>query len=237
LTSVSEDQEGVILDPGFTFAMIKRQQGTYKTWGGDLRSGCKVATEIGFIEVGQNPDDFSGKSRDYIANWNNWKLDQLIPLAQQHRKQSYFKADGPFDTFDNFRSHLWANRFEKSSIYTGATWRPGWLYAKDGIIPRHPIAGGVGHAFKLLGQVVINGEPFLVAQNSYGKDAGKDGLHFFAREVVNREFNFGGYMFKDMLREDAEKILRGKGLLPNNSSSSLWDWVKGLLSSEKLATS
>ncbi len=234
LTSVSEDQEGVILDPGFTFAMIKKIQGSWKKWGGDLRSGCKVAQKIGFIEAGQNPLDFGGKPRDFIANWNNWPLDILLPLALKHAKQSYFSVNGRYGTFDNLRAALWQNRDQKESVYAGAIWRPGWLYAKDGMIPRYAVSGGLGHAFKICGQVVFKNEPFIVCQNSYGKEAGKDGLHFFPKEVVNREFNFGAYMFNDLPKEEAKEILRGKGLLvetpPKQSPlDEFWAFIKSFI--------
>ncbi len=233
LTAVSEDQEEVILDPGFTFAMIKKVQGSWKGWGGDLRSGCKVAQNIGFIEKGQNPLDFGGKPRDFIANWNNWPLDILLPLAQKHHKQSYFKVDGRYDVFDNIRAALWQHKDQKESVYTGCLWRPGWLYVNDGIIPQFPISGGVGHAFKIFGQKIINGEPFLMCQNSYGINAGKDGIHFFSRKVVNREFDFGAYMFIDMPPEEAKEILRGKGLLvetppSKNIFDGFWTAIRNL---------
>ena len=236
LTSVSEPQEGVILDPGFTFAMIKKIRGEYKQWGGDLRSGCKVGQNVGFIEVGQNPVDFSDKSRDFIANWNNWPLDVLKPLALKHKKESYFNVDGGRDTFDNFRAALWQNRDQKQAIYTGSMWRNGWLYTKDGFIPRGAKTGGMGHAFYVIGQEVFKGEPYLIVPNSYGKDAGKDGLHYFSREVVNREFTFSGFQFNDMPREEAEKELEKKGLLfttleekktnnPQRSFTSFLKWI------------
>lgn len=237
LTSVSELQEGVILDPGFTFAMIKKIRGEYKQWGGDLRSGCKVGQNIGFIEVGQNPSNFSNKPRDFIANWNNWDLKTLEPLALKHKKQSYFNIDGDRDTFDNFRAALWQNKDQKQAIYTGCLWKNGWLYAKDGFIPRGRINGGTGHAFYVIGQEVFKGEPYLVVPNSYGKDAGKNGLHYFPREVVNREFTFSGFQFNDMPREEAEKELEKKGLLfttldekkTNNPFENFKEFLKRIL--------
>lgn len=237
LASVSEDQEGVMLDSGFVFTLIKRYQGNWKSWGGDLRSGCKVATKIGFIELGQNPMDFGAKPRDFIANWNNWPLDHLLMLAEKHRKESYFAVDGPYDTFDNLRSALYTHRADKSSIYTGCTWKNGWLYTPGGVIPKTKFAGGVGHAFKVCGQKIINGVPHLVVQNSFGEDVGDHGLHYFPREVVNRDFNFGAYMFKDMPREDAEAILANKGLLVEQPprviksfESPFWNFIKRFFS-------
>lgn len=233
LASVSEDQEGVPLDPGFAFAMIKKVRGEWKQWGGDLRSGCKVAQEIGLIEVGQNPEDFGTKGRDFVANWNNWThINDLVKLAAKHAKASYFKVDGGYDTFDNYRAALWQNRAEKRSIYTGCTWRPGWKGAPGGIIEDEgAIGGGVGHAFKVCGQKMINGQPYLVVQNSIGKEWGDNGLYYFPRAVINREFTFGAYMFKDLPPEEAKAILKEKGLLgeePCDPYKNFWCWIKHL---------
>jgi len=213
LCSVSEDQEKVPLDPGFTFALIKRKQGTWKTWGGDLRSGCKVAQDYGFIEVGDNPQDFGNKPRNFIANWNNWlHLNELLRIAARHKKQSFLKVDGPYDTFDNFRAALWVGKDEGKSIYTGCVWRPGWLAARGGILPDRALSGGVGHAFKICGQKIINGQPYLVIQNSYGTDVGDHGYFYMNRRVANRELTFNGYTFTDLSPEEVQSILQGKEL-------------------------
>lgn len=233
LTSVSEDQEGVILDPGFTFAMIKRLQGDWRSWGGDLRSGCKVATKIGFLEKSETPFDFLRNGRNFVANWNNWPA-ELIESAKKHKKESFFKITGDYDTFDNLRIALWQNKDENRSIYTGCLWKGAWNSAPEGVVPKTIHLGGIGHAFKLCGQRMISGVPYLVIQNSYGDDSGDKGYFYFLREVVNRDFNFGAYMFKDMPKEEAKSILKRKGLLietpPPQPSvwDRLWRWFKNI---------
>lgn len=214
LAAVSEDQEEVELDPGFAFMLGKKMQGNWKSWGGDLRSALKGQCEYGAIEVGENPLDFGGKPRDFIANWNNWPLEELKPKALKHKKQSYFKIEKlpGHDMFDSIRAALWHNRDLKRSSYTGVIWRPGWLYSK--VIPKAVGTGGVGHAIKLCnGQKFIDGVPYLILQQSYGEDAGENGFHYVSREVINRDFNYGFYMVIDMPKEEAKEILRGKGLL------------------------
>lgn len=233
LTSVSEDQEGVLLDPNFTFSMLKKIQGDWRSWGGDLRSGCKVATKIGFLEKSESPFDFSRNGRNFVANWNNWPA-ELIELAKKHKKESYFRVTGGFDTFDNLRAALWQNRDEHRSIYTGCLWKNAWNSAPDGVVPKTLYLGGIGHAFKLCGQKIINGEIHLVLQNSYGDDSGDKGFFYFPRNIVNRDFNFGAYMFKDMPKEEVKEILKGKGLLietpPPQPSiwDRLWKWFQNL---------
>ena len=211
LVAVSEDQEGVPLDPGFAFAMIKRERGEVNQYGASLRDGVKVAVNTGLIKVGDNPDDFSNENRNFIANWRNWNLGVLLPKAQEHRKQSYFKVDGPNDNFDNIRAALWQHRAEKRSIYTGCIWQNTWTNSPGGVISKKAGAGSFGHAFKVFGVKYFKGEPYLMVQNSYGTDVGDGGIFYFPRNIVNSYFTFGSYMFKDM-PIDVAKDLNGQAV-------------------------
>lgn len=214
LAGVLEGHEGVPLDPGFLFAMIKRAMGRWEGYGGDLRSGCKVAVEVGAAEVGDNPSDFSGKGRDFIANWKNWALDILLPKAQKHRQASFFRVTGKYDRFDNARAALWAHRDSRSLIYTGVVWRDGWLRASGGVIRGDVVSAGTPHCIRLSGQKVINGVPYIVVPNSYGTDVGDQGKHYFSRETFNREFTFGEFIFKDIAPEKVKEILVQQGIGP-----------------------
>lgn len=206
LAAVSEDQEGVPLDPGFAFAMIKRERGEVNQYGASLRDGVKVAVNTGLIKVGDNPDDFSNEDRNFIANWRNWNLGVLLPKAEEHKKASYFKVDGPYDTFDNIRAALWQHRAEKRSVYTGCIWQNTWSNSEGGVISKKPGAGSFGHAFKVFGVKYFKGEPYLMVQNSYGTDVGDNGIFYFPRNIVNAYFTFGAYMFKDMPLDVAKNL-------------------------------
>lgn len=208
--SVSEDQEGVILSPEFFFSQIKKKKGDWVSWGADLRTACKVAVEIGFLEQAFNPYKLGEKERNFIANWENWKNVNFEENAKKHRKKSYFRTDGAFDTFDNFRAALWANRAEKRSIKTGALWKSNWTGAMNGIIPKEGGSPQYPHAFKFYGQKKINNEWYLVAQLSNGEKIGNNGIFYFPREIVNKEFTFGDYMYIDIDPEEAKKIVWSK---------------------------
>ena len=219
LSAVSEDQEGVALSPEFTFAMIKKIEGNL-SWGGGLRSGCKAAVKVGFIEKSDVPFNVSEKDRNFLANHLNWPW-ELQLKAQKHAKQSFVRVDGGPTTFDAIRAALWQNRGQKQSVYTGCVWRPGWLGAPGGIIPKEPKSGGVGHAIKAFGIKYIKGEPYLMVQNSYGTDVGDKGIFYFPKAVVQREFTFGAYQFVDMPQTEIKGILREKGLLIENKPNFL----------------
>ena len=230
LTAVSEDQEEIELSPDYQFAKTKQIMGEWESWGADLRSACKSAVDFGsitqflFEETTRDLDPSLPPDMDlaiWLRNWKNWPA-VLDKTAEKHKKKSYFKIDGPYDIFDNFRSALWQNRAEERSILTGCVWRPSWVNAPKGVIPNDPEQGGFGHAFKIYGQKVIDGTLYLAAQLSNGTQIGDGGKFYFSRETVNREFTFGGYTFKDMPAETAKELSRLR-------LSQKWMWLARLL--------
>lgn len=206
VTAVSEDQEGIELLPEYQFFSTKRITGEKEEWGADLRSACKSAVKYGSVPVSKY-GDMKGMPRGYILDERNWPSD-IDTFAQLHKKETYFAVTGQYDAFDNIRCALWQHRDNKSSIVTGAVWKNGWLdQSYNGVIP--DIAGdGFGHAFKIFGQKIINGEPHLIAQLSNGNEIGDRGYFYFNRTITNRELTkYGLFMFKDISREDAEYYL------------------------------
>lgn len=235
--AVSEDQEAVELDPHYPFMAAKRRIGgnAWTSWGLNLRDLCEAAIRDGFIEATAFPfvnDDRAG-DRDFLANPENWPKDVDL-LAEEHKKGSYWNAgDGPYDTFDNIRSAIWGNRFEHRSVLTGALFRPEWGAAQGGVIPKTYGPTGEGHAFKIFGWKTIDGEPYLVIQNSWGRNYGDDGLFYMPREVANKELTFGNYTFKDISVEDA-KVIIDTGITPADALFAkamkvLWYWIKSVL--------
>lgn len=205
-SAVGEDHEFKLLCPHFTFAMGKKLLGDFKPWGIDLRTIGKVGTKFGFLEQEYCPHCQQGNTnRDEIANWD-WITDDHLALAAEHRQNSYFWADGDYDTFDNYRMTLWQNRYKNCSILTGVKWRTSWTGAKDGIIPEEYEQDGYGHAIKIYGQK----DGRLVAQLSNGIGIGYGGLFYFPRAVVNKEFNFGGLLWNDMPQAKAKLYSEAK---------------------------
>lgn len=202
VTSVSEDQEGIELLPEYQFFSTKRITKEFEEWGADLRSAMKSAVKFGSVPTSTLPQ-MAGRPRSFILNEANWPKN-VDHLAKEYSKETYFKIEGKHDCFDNIRASLWQHRGEKSTIVTGAKWINDWVTVKNGII-REGNGDGFGHAFKLFGQKVIDGEIFLVAQLSNGENIGDSGIFYFNREIANREFGkYGCFMFKDIDRETAE---------------------------------
>lgn len=230
VTAVSEDQEKTELMPEYQFYSTKRITGDFGAWGADLRSACKSATEYGSLPVSAFPS-IKGQSRDYILEKENWDP-AADAIAKMYRKSTFFAVTGQYDLFDNIRCALWQHREEKCTIVTGALWRNGWIPAIHGIIPN--IGGdGFGHAFKIFGQKVINGEIFLVAQLSNGKEVGDNGLYYFSREIANRELSkYGVYMFKDITRVEAEYYLSKPYTKNTNIFTKLLYIIRDLITSK-----
>lgn len=214
LTALSELQDGIPEVPEYTFAKAKEilvknlgsnpspQQiaAVINTFGLNLRDIMSAGVKYGFLEREHDPfkcDTTDRPERDYIADYRNWPT-ELDMLAWEHAKNSYLAVDGPYDTFDNFRSCLLINRVNREAILTGASWRGSWSKAQGGVVSRATYditEQGEGHAFAIIGQATTEAGLCLVAQMSDGPQFGDKGLYYFTRDVVNREFTYGAFHF------------------------------------------
>ncbi len=229
-TLSSEVQEKLELEPAYSFAKTKQIMGDPNGWGADLRSACKAHQKYGAISENNSSMSLKTDSIAILRDWKNWHK-QFDVMAKMHRKQSYFRADkGNYDKFDNLRASLWQHRKEKRFVVTGSMWRPIWQNAR---IPKGKPTGGYGHAFVIIGQKMIDGEPHLEIQNSYGENAGDKGRYYFPREVVNREFKFGSYQFIDIPPDEVKEIIKNNKMASSEEkqwydSKELWVALVGI---------
>lgn len=237
---VSEDQELVELEPYYTAYVAKVLiQKDPASWGCDLRTACKAhlnpygALEKQFSPFVNYPER---PTREEVLDPKSWDGSDYQMLANEHRKSTFFLVDGPHDTFDNIRAALWMHRLEFQSVLTGATWRQSWSAALGGIVKARDYSKekGTGHAFKLCGQKIIDGEPYIVAQLSNGVDFGNGGFFYFPRDVVNKEFTYGNFQFVDIPRGIAETCIYYDFTLDAGIFKKLWRvsavWVRDLIS-------
>lgn len=211
LTSVSEDEESVVLDPFFTFGVTKAITGNSAEWGADLRSACKSAVKprtgsraYGSLEakdLSKLTNPATQADRERAADYG-LITDEEIREAKKHAKKSFFSVDGPGDFFDNIRSAMWMTRNEERSIFTGCNWRTVWTYG-GGTIETAPSGQTFGHAVKAFGWR----GGYIKLQLSNGKSIGEDGIFWISRLALNQAFTFGAFTFLDMPREDAEKTI------------------------------
>ncbi len=229
---INEDQEDVVLEEGYLYAKEKQIMGDWQGFGADLRTVCKALTKFGQIEKSESPFSFEKDGRDFVANWNNWPV-EFDEKAKKHIKDKYFAVDGGYDTFTNIRATLWQNKEEERSVLVGATWRPEWQNAPNGIIPKQYGDFGTPHAFKIFGQKNINGEIYLKAQLSSGTGVGDNGIYYFPAEVVNKEFTFGLFTFRDNISDKDIKIIGEELNLIQRIVKLLMDWWDIIKTGEK----
>lgn len=222
-TEVSEDQSLATCVPEWSFAKSKQLavqkllfptqaqiDATIAAFGCNLRDMCLVGTTYGFLSREYDPfacNTESRPERDFLANWHNWNAD-LDAFGYENAMNSFFAVDGPLDLFDNMRMVMWMNKNSHRSIVTGALWRASWSKMPGGIVTADqydPSEPGSGHAFKIFGWKMTPKGLCLVAQLSDGPAFGDNGLFYFDRITVNREFApFGAYTFSDVPKTQAQ---------------------------------
>ena len=219
-TSASEKQENQVFSPEWQFAMTKRLEGDWTTWGANLRTAMMSFVKFGslpqYVATGwlhtHEKDKYD--DRDWLANWKNWAT-VFEDRAAEYKKRSVFKNNGRYDLFDNMCTWLWHFRDEHRSFVVGALWRDDWTDAPDGVIPKEYGAGQYGHAFEIVG--FNRQDDTLIAKLSNGDEIGKDGYFHFPRSVVNKEFApYGQFMFQDMPK-DLVREYEKKGIKATDS--------------------
>lgn len=199
--TISELQEGIELEPSWSFAKSKQISGDVSNWGQNLRTALKTHKDYGALPKDKCPFDTKTKTSVFLRDIENWP--DLEKETWPFRKKSYVKVTGQYDHFDNARASIAFFQEEKRGIEFGVIW--GWPINKFYLdtIPTN----GFGHAVAVIGYTKLeNGVDVLVIHNSYGKNAGVNGYFYITREVYNHFVNiYGAYMFIDISPEEAKK--------------------------------
>lgn len=206
----SEYQEGEELLAEPTFAYSK--QGDEESWGQTLRDISKAAQKFGNVKKADFDLTTLDKTRlRYYATYPP----EIAKLAQKQRKKAYVRVG----SFDEIKKTLWT---EKRAVIMGILW--GWNIG-DYELKNIPTTG-FGHAVCATG---YEGD-WLIIQNSYGKGAGKDGMHKVHRDVVDNFVNrFGAYCFIDLSPEEAKELYKRALFTKASLLGKLWLWLKDKL--------
>ncbi len=197
----SSIQEGVELSPEWSFAVSKMISGDPEEYGQDLRTAMKVHTKYGAIEISEAPYSVKSDEDTKIRYINNWPQ-ELFEKAQKHKKLSFIQIDGPYSHFDNIRAFIWAFRAQKRACIMGVE----WSWPMNMKVIELSFAPGSGHAIYAIGWRNINGKNYLVIQNSYGKETGDNGRHYFPAEIINKfAEKYGKFAFIDMPQNEIKK--------------------------------
>lgn len=197
--SLMEVTEGTELAPEHLFAKGKQIEGNYKSFGADPKHILKALCSVGMLEKKVCPLDILKDGRDKCANWINYPT-YLDDAAKIHRAKAYFKPSGQKDLFDSIRDII---QTQKVGIVAGVYWQNGWT--RNAVIPKTGkyLEVNPHQIYIRPAQKVINGEVYLVCQNSYGDKVGDKGLFYFPREIINR-FMFA-YAVLDADPEDVKR--------------------------------
>ena len=192
--SVSEVQEGVELEPAYSFAASKEISGNVESWGQDLRSACKAHVKYGGLEKTKAGDLAKG-TREEKRHFSYWQ--DKTTEAEEHLKKSFFAISGQYDTFDNIRASLVKYN---TPIMVGIQFG----YKSTDIL-FNEIKKGTGHAMVIIGYTKYDdGQTVLIIGNSYGEEAGDNGVHYITRDVINYWVDiYGAFTFIDMDKETA----------------------------------
>lgn len=204
-TSVSEIQEGVELNPIFSFGASKEITEDPESWGQNLRDACKAHVQYGALEEAeaQFKTENIDKYRSTHRNLSKWGP-EARELAKKHCKESFWKITGQYDHFDNIRSAMWKFKEEKRAVIFGVEF--GWLM-EDHVLAmeNYKEQGASGHAMAIVGW---ESKDYVITLQSYGLEAGNNGLQLMHRDAVNKlTEKYGAYMLIDMPKEDAKYYL------------------------------
>lgn len=182
--TASEYIEGIVMSPEFQIAKIG------EIMGGPVKTGATVAAMMKalrlFGSLPQKDAPFSlEKDGETIADWTLWPRELNQKSDDYLKASSYDVMRGSYDTFDNIRSALWKAKQdgEERVAIVASQWFENWT--GNGIM-RRGIGAFYWHCWLIIDWTEVNGEPVLIAQNSYGKNWGNDGLAYFSREAINQ---------------------------------------------------
>lgn len=235
LSKMIEDN-GDYFDPLYQFSKIKQVRGEYTSWGANLRDAMKALVKYGSLPKKLAPFTFNenkptDRDRNFLANWNNWpsSLDQE---AVKNGLETFWIIDGPFDAFDNIRSTLYMNYQAglKVGVLFGLNWRSEW-YASI-VKGTYDKSEGSAHCIWLRGQKMIDGEPYIILQQSGGRNEGDNGLFYLNRAAINKEFaaGFGAFTAKDLPLKTAGYFIENCIMAKDNWLMSMAKLVGTLIS-------
>ena len=241
--SASALQEGVPQSPEYAFYKTRViQGGDPHTWGANQYDALKAWTKFGGIEPKDSPYKFEEKGQYFIEDPKNWESirEELDKRAAMHKKESYLEVDGYGNLFDSIRAALWdsyltynatKNISLKRAVIAGVYWQPDW----QSITSKAPdsINKNLAHQVIFRGCKNVNGEPYLICQNSWGADRGDKGLYYFSKEVVNSKAFIFAFQFADVDPEELKKAQWTLLQLMTDYLVLLSKWIKVLFKTEK----
>lgn len=178
-TSIAEDHFGIKLEPTYLFAKsCKERKSTDKYM--DIKYLRNAIIKYGILPKYISPFSIDTHNRDFLVNWNNWPVN-LDKFAYKYHASLLERIWGFMSNFDLIRGALYKTN---KPIMAGIYWQQEWDKQKDGIISsRFQDYKYFPHAVKVIGQKNINGEIYLVVQNSRGENVGDKGIFYIRNNI------------------------------------------------------
>lgn len=194
---MSELQEGVELDPQYSFAISKMISEDPEAWGQNMRDAMKAHVKIGAVELGLHSFSLGDRDARYFKRYPEYMKNEAI----KHQKQSYMTVRGPYSGFDDIRLALWKFREEKRAVAIGVLFS--WDVSDKVMDTLSP--NGFGHMMYAYG---FEGD-YLLVRNSYGEDAGDNGNHKIHKDIINDSVDkYGAMMLIDLPRKEVERRIK-----------------------------
>ena len=221
--SISELQEGKILDPLWSFAVSKKISEDPETWGQNIRDALKAHVKYGALPESDSPYLIETADLEKIRYIENWPV-ELFQKAIIQKKKTFFKVTGPYDHYDNLRASIWKFKTKKHGFVTGLKWH----WSSKEIILKGPQEGGTGHLIAGIGW----DDRGIKIQNSAGLKAGENGCHYIPREEINYYVEkYGAYMLVDISPDDAKYYMENGIKLDDNPWVAIWKAIVNLIRS------
>jgi len=189
MSYLMDNMEG---SPEWVFAASKEISGDNEGFGQNMRTAFKTWVKYGSplkaeVEVPEK------SKRRYLSNYDSSLIGDVL------KKKTYVTCKGQYDGYDNIRASLWKFKEEKRAAGIGLVFS--WSLHK--VYLEKPQDNGFGHFMYATGWK--NG--YLECINSYGKEAGDNGIHYVSREVINYFVDkYGAMMLIDMPIGEAREL-------------------------------
>lgn len=245
---ISGIQESKRLSPEYAFYKTRVVMGgNPHVFGADSDAAMKAHIKFGCIEKGDSPFTLEHDGQYLIEDPKSWEEHQkdLDAKAASHQKESFFEVDGYGNRFDSIRATMYQSLLDAESaknpslrraVSLGLYWQPEWSLAFDGIVPKIAgLAKQYPHNVVVRGTKMINGEVYLLIQNSSGDMRGDKGLWYFPANIINGKHVIFSRTFEDVDPNEVKLLQWGILALMYNYLANLWklNWPNTPLPTEK----
>lgn len=119
----------------------------------------------------------------------------FVPVGQYEptdKASAYFYVHGS-DVFEGIRTAIYQNQ---CPVGAGILWYNEYTNALGGVLTNGNSPLG-GHAIAIVGWKQINGQPYLIVQNSWGTHSGDNGFYYLSRTMANKVLTYGAIYWSD----------------------------------------